>query len=122
MIDERSMISWEEFRTIIANELGVRSLPSEKQDEIINAVGEAMYDRITIAIWKRVPPDELVKIIQRSNQETDESLEDPKKSFELFQQFAKYVPDLTQLIETEIRAGIRAYRTFLKAEAAKQTI
>lgn len=110
--------TWDELRMTIATELGIQSLPPEKQEEIIGDVGEALMDRVTLAVWKKIPPEELVKIAEKAKNEDENTPANPQQALEFMQQYGQYIPNFGQFVDQEIRAGLQAYRKFLQDAAA----
>ncbi|TSC85672.1 MAG: hypothetical protein G01um10148_1058 [Parcubacteria group bacterium Gr01-1014_8] len=106
---------------MIATELGIQSLPAEKQVEIIEEIGEALMDRVILAVWKKVPPQELAKMAEKAKREDDETGSDPRRALEFLQQYEQYIPNFAQFLDSEIRAGLQAYRAFMLGAGATQT-
>lgn len=107
------------MRTMIASELGITSLPPEKQEEMISEIGDALFDRVTLAIWKEIPSEVLAQFVQQSK-EQDVNDSSPQKVLEFIMQYEQYIPNFGKFIDDEIKAGLRAYRTFMLGAGAHE--
>lgn len=97
-----------EIRKIVISELRAEELSSGQQETLMKEVGEALLERATVVLLKEVPPEVLLELA-----EEDVDPEDPKNADAFLQKISPYVPNMQEILEREVKAGMQAYHEFL---------
>lgn len=101
-------ISFDEVRELVIRELRAGKLSKNEQDALMQKVGDALLERAMYGLLNRVPAEKLIEL-----SEDDMKPDDPEKFAQFLQMLASYVPNMQEVIEEEIRAGMKSYQDFL---------
>lgn len=103
------MITAQDIHKRIAEELDITHLPQEDQERIADELGGMLYQRMLLAIFDKVPPMQQEELRRLIASESEDAITDL---------IHKYVPNVAEVIEKELAAGLQDYREALQNSAA----
>ncbi len=99
-------------RALMIEQLNIGHLSEEEQNEILDGLGEVLLRRVLLKLVGMLPEAERPKF------GTLLASQDMSALQELV---AKYVPNSTDVIQEELRAGVEEHKRLVAEEVAKRT-
>jgi hypothetical protein len=96
----------EELRVMVVEELDLKGMTPEQQDQIIDQFTENTLKRVALALFERLPQEARPEFARLSDAGDSESVT------KLFQ---KHIPDMDALIRAEVKDEVDAFKKFQSA-------
>lgn len=109
-----SVQTFDDVRNLIIRELRADGLSEAEQNKLMQEVGSALIERVSLALMRHVPPEVLVKY-----GDTDVDMQKPDNAVAFLQSVTEHVPDMDAVVTKELKAGLKAYQDFLDKKVAQ---
>lgn len=96
----------EEMRAMVAEEMGLKDLAPDQQEQIIDQFTQNTLKRVTISLFERLPEAAKAEFVRLGDAGDTEGL------LKLFQ---TNVPDLDAFIRSEVKAEVDTFKEFQAA-------
>jgi len=96
-----TLINPEQLRELAVTELNLGGLTSEQQDNVIDAVGEMLFEGVILRLLEELPENQRARFTELMQNAEDEQLQ---------ALLHEHIPNLEAVIQDELQSGIRGYK------------